>query len=293
MRFVIVTGMSGAGKSTALRTFEDFGYFCVDNLPVQLVEKFTEIMAGKNFDHDKVALGIDARNGEGLDELSEVLCKLKMNNFHYEIMFLDANDHTLVKRYKETRREHPLAQLGRIEDGIRLERKKVAFLRETADYVIDTSMLLTRDLKSEIEAIYQKDRVYNNMVVTVMSFGYKFGIPAEADYVIDARFLPNPYYDPELRKKTGDDKEVQDYVMKDGDGEKFLDGMMTLFSFVIPQYLEKEGRHQLVVAIGCTGGRHRSVTIANLLGEKLKALPYSVHLFHRDIANDKYVKGEV
>ena len=292
MRFIIVTGMSGAGKSTALRTFEDFGYFCVDNLPVQLIERFTEIMADKSFTPDKVALGIDARNGEALDALSEVLLRLKMNNFHYEIMFLDANNTTLVKRYKETRREHPLAVLGRVEDGIALERKKVAFLRETADYVIDTSMLLARDLKHEIEAIYEDEKAYNSMVVTVMSFGYKFGIPAEADYVIDARFLPNPYYDTTLRKMTGDDKAVQEYVMAGGDGERFLDGLMQLFSFVIPQFLKKEGRHQFVIAIGCTGGRHRSVTIANLLGERMKSLPYSVHLFHRDIVNDKYVKGE-
>ena len=195
MRFVIVTGMSGAGKTTALRTFEDFGYFCVDNLPVQLIENFTEIVADKSFDHDKIALGIDARNGVALDELSYVLRKLKMNKFNYEIMFLDANDQALLKRYKETRREHPLSPKGMVEDGISLERKKIKFLRETADYVIDTSMLLSRELKHEIESIYQKDKIYNNMVINIMSFGYKFGIPQEADYVMDARFLPNPYYD--------------------------------------------------------------------------------------------------
>ena len=293
MRFVIVTGMSGAGKTTALRTFEDFGYFCVDNLPVQLIENFTEIVADKSFDHDKIALGIDARNGVALDELSDVLRKLKMNKFNYEIMFLDANDQALLKRYKETRREHPLSPKGMVEDGISLERKKIKFLRETADYVIDTSMLLSRELKHEIESIYQKDKIYNNMVINIMSFGYKFGIPQEADYVMDARFLPNPYYDTELRPKTGNDKEIQEYVMSDGKGEKFLDMIVQLVDFTVPELIEKDGLHRLVIAIGCTGGRHRSVTIANLLGEKLRELPYSIHIYHRDIANDKYVKGEV
>ncbi|HCA21925.1 MAG TPA: RNase adapter RapZ [Lachnospiraceae bacterium] len=292
MRFVIVTGMSGAGKSTALKTFEDFGYFCVDNLPVPLIGKITEMMTDKSWNNDKVALGIDIRNGDALNDLSDVLAKLRKDKFVYEIMFLDASDMVLVKRYKETRRDHPLAPLGHLEEGIAEERNRISFLKERADYVIDTSMLLTRDLKSEIESIYQHDRNYNNIVVTIISFGFKFGIPAEADYVIDTRFLPNPYYDELLRKKTGNDKEVQDYVMADGEGSVFLNKLYDLMGYVIPQFVEKEGRHQMVVAVGCTGGRHRSVTIANLLRDRLSELPYSIHVLHRDISNDKYVKGE-
>ncbi len=292
MRFVIVTGMSGAGKSTALKTFEDFGYFCVDNLPVPLIEKITEMMTDKSWNNDKVALGIDIRNGDALNDLSAVLSKLRKEKFVYEIMFLDASDNVLVKRYKETRRDHPLAPLGHLEEGIAEERKKISFLKERAHYVIDTSMLLTRDLKSEIESIYQHDKNYNSIVLTIMSFGFKFGIPAEADYVIDTRFLPNPYYDDELRRKTGNDKGVQDYVLSDGEGSRFIEKLYDLMSYVIPQFVEKEGRHQMVVAVGCTGGRHRSVTIANLLRDRLAELPYSVHVLHRDINNDKYVKGE-
>lgn len=292
MRFVIVTGMSGAGKSTALKTFEDFGYFCVDNLPVPLIEKITEMMTDKSWNNDKVALGIDIRNGDALNDLSAVLSKLRKEKFVYEIMFLDASDNVLVKRYKETRRDHPLAPLGHLEEGIAEERKKISFLKERAHYVIDTSMLLTRDLKSEIESIYQHDKNYNSIVLTIMSFGFKFGIPAEADYVIDTRFLPNPYYDDELRRKTGNDKSVQDYVLSDGEGSRFIEKLYDLMSYVIPQFVEKEGRHQMVVAVGCTGGRHRSVTIANLLRDRLAELPYSVHVLHRDINNDKYVKGE-
>lgn len=293
MRFVIVTGMSGAGKSTALKTFEDFGFFCVDNLPVPLIEKFTNILTDKSFTNDKVALGIDIRSGETLKDLANVLSKLHQDKFVYEIMFLDANDNVLVKRYKETRRDHPLAPLGHLEEGIAEERKRISFLKERADYVIDTSMLLARDLKNEIEEIFNHDRDYNNIVITIMSFGYKFGIPAEADYVIDARFLPNPYYDEQLRGKTGNDQEVRDYVMSDGRGSVFIKKLHDLLEFIIPQLVENEGRHQMVVAIGCTGGRHRSVTIANLLKESLSELPYSVHVLHRDMINDKYVKGEM
>jgi UPF0042 nucleotide-binding protein len=250
------------------------------------------MMTDKSWNNDKVALGIDIRNGDALNDLSAVLSKLRKEKFVYEIMFLDASDNVLVKRYKETRRDHPLAPLGHLEEGIAEERKKISFLKERAHYVIDTSMLLTRDLKSEIESIYQHDKNYNSIVLTIMSFGFKFGIPAEADYVIDTRFLPNPYYDDELRRKTGNDKGVQDYVLSDGEGKRFIEKLYDLMSYVIPQFVEKEGRHQMVVAVGCTGGRHRSVTIANLLRDRLAELPYSVHVLHRDINNDKYVKGE-
>lgn len=292
MRFVIVTGMSGAGKSTALRTMEDLGYFCVDNLPVLLIQKFAEISRDQNFNYDRVAVGIDIRSGKKLDDLSLVLANLKNDNFTYEILFLDANDTELVKRFKETRREHPLARGGRVEEGIAEERGRIAFLREIADYIVDTSGLLTRELKKEVGKILSNEKEYSNMIVSVVSFGYKNGIPRDADLVFDVRFLPNPYYVEELKNHTGNESCVQDYVMATGEGEKFLERLIGLLEFLIPQYVENEGKHQLVVAIGCTGGRHRSVTIANLIHERLQELPYSVRVFHRDIGMDTILKGE-
>ncbi|MCR4838814.1 MAG: RNase adapter RapZ [Eubacterium sp.] len=292
MRFVIVTGMSGAGKSTALRTMEDMGYFCVDNLPVLLIEKFAEISRDPNFNYDKVAVGIDIRSGKKLDDLSLVLLNLKNDNFTFEILFLDANDSELVKRFKETRREHPLARGGRVESGIAEERGRIAFLREVADYIVDTSGLLTRELKKEVSKILSTEKEYSNMIVSIVSFGYKNGIPRDADLVFDVRFLPNPYYVPELKSHTGNEECIREYVMRTGEGEQFLDRLYNMLEFLIPQYVENEGKHQLVVAIGCTGGRHRSVTIANLIHERLQALPYSVRVFHRDIGMDTILKGE-
>lgn len=292
MRFVIVTGMSGAGKSTALRTMEDLGYFCVDNLPVLLIEKFAEISRDQNFNYDRVAVGIDIRSGKKLDDLSLVLANLKNDNFTYEILFLDADDSELVKRFKETRREHPLARGGRVEDGIAEERGRIAFLREIADYIVDTSGLLTRELKKEVGKLLTNEKEYSNMIVSVVSFGYKNGIPRDADLVFDVRFLPNPYYVAELKEHTGNEDCIQNYVMANGDGERFLEKLYNMLEFLIPQYVENEGKHQLVVAIGCTGGRHRSVTIANLIHERLQKLPYSVRVFHRDIGMDTILKGE-
>ena len=292
MRFVIVTGMSGAGKSTALRTMEDMGYFCVDNLPVLLIEKFAEISRDQNFNHDRVAVGIDIRSGKKLDDLSLVLANLKNDNFTYEILFLDANDSELVKRFKETRREHPLTRGGRVEDGIAEERGRIAFLREIADYIVDTSGLLTRELKKEVNKLLSAEKEYSNMIVSVVSFGFKNGIPRDADLVFDVRFLPNPYYVPELKTCTGNDQAVRDFVMKTGEGDEFLDKLYSMLEFLIPRFVENEGKHQLVLAIGCTGGRHRSVTLANLLYEKLQDLPYSVRVFHRDIVMETIIKGE-
>jgi len=292
MRFVIVTGMSGAGKSTALRTMEDMGYFCVDNLPVLLIEKFAEISRDQNFNYDRVAVGIDIRSGRKLDDLSLVLANLKNDNFTYEILFLDANDSELVKRFKETRREHPLTRGGRVEDGIAEERGRIAFLREIADYIVDTSGLLSRELKKEVSKILSAGKDYSNMIVSIVSFGYKNGIPRDADLVFDVRFLPNPYYVPELKSHTGNESCIQEYVMQTGEGDRFLEKLYGLLEFLIPQYVENEGKHQLVVAIGCTGGRHRSVTIANLIHERLQTLPYSVRVFHRDIGMDTVLKGE-
>lgn len=292
MRFIIVTGMSGAGKSTVLKQLEDMDYFCVDNLPVMLIKKFAEISGDNHFEKDKVAIGIDIRSGEALEELSTQLSYLRENKFNYEIIYLDATDKVLVKRYKETRREHPLAHGGRIEDGIAEERTRIDFLKRMADYTIDTSGLLTRELKKEVKKIVLTEKNYTNMIVTVMSFGYKFGIPQDADMVFDVRFMPNPYYVTELRSKTGNDDEIKQFVMDSPSSVEFMDKLYDMVKFLVPNFINGEDRHQLVIAVGCTGGRHRSVTVANLLGERLKELPYTTRVFHRDIANDIYVKGE-
>jgi len=292
VRFVIVTGMSGAGKSTALKSLEDMGYFCVDNLPVALIEKFVALSIDNNFENDKIAIGIDIRSGEALGELSIYLNRLRENKFTFEILYLDASNKALLKRYKETRREHPLQRGRTLEDGINEERSKIDFLKKLADYTIDTSVLLSRELKAETVKIFSTDKDYSNMIVTIMSFGFKFGIPQDADFVFDVRFMPNPYYEESLRRKTGNDADVRAYVMNSEGSRQFMDKLSDLIKFTTKQFIENEDRHQLVIAIGCTGGRHRSVTIANELYQEMSDLPYSVRVFHRDIANDTYVKGE-
>lgn len=291
MRFVIVSGMSGAGKSTALNMFEDMGFFCVDNLPVALLPSFGQIAFDRKVDVNQVAVTVDIRNGDQLQGLTNQLEVLYELGIKYEILFLDADERTLVKRYKETRRTHPLAREDRIETGIQRERRMVAFIREKADYVIDTTSLLTRELKQELEKIYVKDENYGNFIVTILSFGFKYGIPADADLVFDVRFLPNPYYDPELRPLTGNDPAIQQYVMSSGDAQIFLDKMEDMLEFLIPHYID-EGKYHLVVGVGCTGGKHRSVTIANGIYKRLKNLPYSVRIEHRDIVNDSAGKGK-
>ncbi len=291
MRFVIVTGMSGAGKSSALKMLEDIGFFCVDNLPVMLIEKFADIAHDAGLEVDNVAIGVDIRSGEALGQLSLCLEDMKKRNYNYEILFLDASEEVLVARYKETRRNHPLSKTGRINEGIEKERAKIEFLKQRADYIIDTSNLLTRELKTEIGKIFVSGEDYNNMIVTVMSFGYKFGIPRDSDLVFDVRFLPNPYYDLELRPMTGNDKAVADMVSECDEYNIFVEKLYDTLDFLLPHY-KKEGKNQLVISVGCTGGRHRSVTVANELYNRLSQLPYTVRLFHRDIAKDKIVKGE-
>lgn len=286
MRLVIVTGMSGAGKATALKILEDAGYFCVDNLPVPFIDKFAELTISGNGEITKLAIGIDVRSGKALGELQQTLEHLTMENIEYEILFLDAGDDVLVKRYKETRRMHPLAESGRIQQGITLERERLGFLKKQADYIIDTSQLLVRELKQELEKIFVQNREFKNLMITVLSFGFKYGIPSDADLVFDVRFLPNPYYYEELRKHTGNDKEIQDFVMGYEMAHVFLDKLDDMVRFLIPNYV-LEGKNQLVIAIGCTGGKHRSVTLANKLYERLeKQNDYGVKLDHRDIGKD-------
>lgn len=290
MRFVIVTGMSGAGKSTTLKKLEDLGYFCVDNLPIQLIMRFAEIAYARDNDINNVAIGVDIRSGVYLEQLSACLEQLKNSCYHYEILFLDSNDDVLIKRYKETRRNHPLAGNGRIEDGIRLERSKIAFLRKEADYIIDTTSLLTRELKAELDKIFLSGEGYNNFIINVVSFGFKYGIPRDADLVFDVRFLPNPYYDLKLRPLTGNDEAIQHFVMQHDEAKEFLNKITDLLEFLIPNYIA-EGKNGLVIAVGCTGGKHRSVTLANGIYEELKNMPYSIKIDHRDIEKDAQRKG--
>ena len=211
MRFIIVTGMSGAGKSTAMKMMEDVGFFCIDNLPILLLDKLVDFSSSLDADIQKVAVGIDIRNREGLDKIESILTQFKERKVHYEILFLDAVDDVLIKRYKETRRNHPLAGTERVQKGIDEERKKLEYLKSEADYIIDTSKLLTRELKVELEKIFIENQDYKNLFVTILSFGFKYGIPSDSDIVMDVRFLPNPYYVEGLRAKTGNDKEIQDY----------------------------------------------------------------------------------
>jgi len=283
MRFVIVTGMSGAGKSTALKMLEDMGYFCVDNLPIALLNKFAELAFAPGSDITKIALGVDIRSGDALKQLEKMLELMTFSGFHYEIFYLDASDTVLRKRYKETRRKHPLAAGDRLDKGIAEERIKLEFLKKQADYIIDTSKLLTRELKLELEKIFVENRKFKNMMVTIVSFGFKQGLPYDSDLVFDVRFLPNPYYIENLMWKTGNDQEVRDYVMGFELAQEFLDKLVDMVNFLIPNYI-LEGKNQLIISIGCTGGKHRSVTIANQLFERLNdQSEYGVKVEHRDI----------
>lgn len=283
MRFVVVTGMSGGGKSTALRMLEDAGFYCVDNLPVPLIEKFMELIAMPGSEVSKVALLLDVRADQPFADAQKALKKLRDNGYSFEILFMEASDQALLKRYKETRRMHPLSLGGRVEDGVTRERKILENIRGKADYVIDTSKLLTRELKEEIDRIFVQNEEYNSLMVTILSFGFKHGIPADADLVFDVRFLPNPFYIDELKYKTGNDAEVQDYVMGFPEAESFIDKLVDMLEFLIPNYV-KEGKYQLVIGIGCTGGKHRSVTLANRLYARLKNKgSYGLKIAHRDM----------
>ena len=286
MRFIIVTGLSGAGKSEAVKNLEDLGYFCVDNLPPTLIPKFAEACVQSEGKIEKVALVIDIRGGSFFDSLFQSLNYLKDKEFKYEILFLDASDEVLVKRFKETRRRHPLAPDGRIITGIGNERNKLREVRDRADSIIDTSKLAPRDLRDKINSLYGDEKhISTSLSITVISFGFKYGIPVDADLVFDVRFIENPFYIPELKKFSGLDEPVKVYVMENPETKKFMDRLLDMTMFLIPNYL-KEGKRQLIIAIGCTGGRHRSVAIASALKESLIKAGYTTSFEHRDIIED-------
>ena len=286
MRFIIVTGLSGAGKTEATRSLEDMGYFCVDNLPPKLIPKFAEACVQSQGKIDKVALVIDIRGGIFFEDLFESLNYLKAQEFKYEILFLDASDEVLVKRFKESRRSHPLAPGSRIITGINEERKKLREVKDRADIIIDTSKYAIKDLREEMSKNYgNAQQPEKDLSITVLSFGFKYGIPVDADLVFDVRFIPNPFYIPKLKPFSGNDEPVRDYVLAQEETKGFITKTDDLLEFLIPYY-KKEGKRQLIVSVGCTGGRHRSVAIANSLYETLAKKNYSVSVEHRDIRED-------
>lgn len=301
MRFSIITGMSGAGKSTVLRQLEDYGYFCIDNLPLTFLDKLVDIAANLDATIEKVALGLDVRSGNDFKALLSLLERLKTAGHRLDIVYMEASDSTLIKRYKETRRRHPLIsnevdnskrvsnqsdKQMRLIDVIAEERLLLASVKDSADYIIDTTTLLTRELKEKIYDIFVEGKKYDNLMVTLLSFGYKHGIPSDADLVFDVRFIPNPFYLPNLKEKTGQQTEVREYVMKWNVTEQFISKIDDLLTFLLPNYV-KEGKNQMVIAIGCTGGKHRSVVLTEEIYQRLKMAGYSVSCQHRDIVKDR------
>lgn len=285
MRFVIVTGMSGAGKTSVLKFLEDINFFCVDNIPPALLPKFAELCYEQEGEIERVAMGIDIRGGKLFNDLFEELSSLQEKGYEYEILFLDASDEVLIKRYKETRRSHPLSRNGSIQEGIRKEREMLKDVKTKAMYIIDTSQILTRQLKEQINSIFVDNKNYENLMITIQSFGFKYGIPTDSDLVFDVRFLPNPFYIQEMKEMTGNDTPVSDYVMSFEESQIFLKKLVDMVEFLIPHYI-KEGKNNLVISIGCTGGKHRSVTLANALHEALGEDKHTLLLKHHDIEKD-------
>lgn len=280
--FVIITGLSGAGRTLALRVFEDHGYFCVDNLPPALIPTFAQLCSQSRKRINKIALVIDIRGRGFFDNLFESLKQMQEAGYSYKILYLEASDDVLIKRFKESRRRHPMAPEGRIIDGIFSERNKMAKLKEVANCIIDTSFKTPAQLKEEIVKNFMEPEKEEPILINVVSFGFKQGVPLDADLVFDVRFLPNPFYVDELRPLTGQDQQVKDYVMKWPESCKFLEKLCDMVEFLIPYFI-REGKSQLIIAIGCTGGRHRSVTIAGELAVRLKMNNHKVIIEHRDI----------
>ena len=286
MEFVIISGLSGAGKSKAASFMEDMDFFCVDNLPAPLIPKFAELGMAGSGEYDRVVLVTDIRGGTNFDSLFRALDDLEQMKCPYRILFIEASDETIIKRYKETRRSHPLGEeCDSLEQAIRLEREMLAPLRARADHIIDTSNLSTAKLKGELRRLFARGTVEGRMDVRVTSFGFKNGIPMEADLVFDVRFLPNPYYVSDLRPLTGLDQGVRDYVFAGGQADEFMERLWGLVGWLLPRY-EEEGKTALVVSIGCTGGHHRSVAIAHTLAERIRAQGWPVSESHRDLGRN-------
>ncbi|MGN0107343.1 MAG: RNase adapter RapZ [Hominilimicola sp.] len=285
MQYTIVTGMSGSGKTKVIRYLEDMGYFCIDNMPPVLIPKFAEMLSSVNGNFNNVALVIDIRVGDMINELLAQRNDLRRKGYDCKLLYLDADDETLVKRYKETRRQHPLDNASGLLASIQQERKMLSALYNAADYVIDTSNLSTQDLLQKLKSIYASPDSRHSLEINVMAFGFKYGMPLDADLVFDVRCFPNPFYIDELKHRTGNDKEVQDYVMSFPTSMKFMEKLEDMMSFMIPLYIE-EGKVSLSIAIGCTGGKHRSVTMTNKLADYLKSKDYSVNVTYRDIGKE-------
>jgi UPF0042 nucleotide-binding protein len=281
-RLLIITGLSGAGKTQVVRSLEDMGFFCVDNLPPALIAKFAELCRQSAGKVSKIALFVDIRGGDFFDTLVQVLEEIEHDGINYEILFLEASEETLIRRYKETRRRHPLAPQGRLVDGIRKERNKLEHLKGRANYIIDTSDMSTAQLRTAIEDLFTDGREKERMSITVVSFGFKYGIPKDADMVFDVRFLPNPYYVEAMRNYRGIEPFVNEYIWKWPITQKFMEKLWGLVEFLVPHFV-KEGKGQLIIAVGCTGGLHRSVAIAQKLHEELSGQNYKSSIVHRDI----------
>ena len=283
LRVVIVTGLSGSGKTTALRSLEDIGFFCVDNLPVVLLPGFLELQTGSSSEISEFALVMDLRQESFLEKYTDIFSRLKEKGYRIEILFLDASDEALLRRFSETRRAHPLSEKGAVIDGIKLEREKLSALKEMADNIIDTSFENVHQLREAIQRYYHSSSAVRRLVINLTSFGYRYGLPPDADIVLDVRFLPNPYFVNGLKKLDGNEKRVQDYVLDSEEGGIFLQKLLKLMDYLIPLY-EKEGKANINIALGCTGGRHRSVVILNQLGEYFSGKNYLANIKHRDIS---------
>lgn len=281
-RILIITGMSGAGKTQVMRTLEDLNYFCVDNLPPALIPKFAELCMQTEGKVNRIAFVIDIRGGEFFEEMVGVLDEMKLNGAKYELLFLDASDEVLIRRYKETRRRHPLANEGSLSQGIAKEREKVGNVRAKATHILDTTNTTTTDLRDKIIALYGSGDSFSKMNVIIQSFGFKHGIPLDCDMMFDVRFLPNPFYVPELKLLTGNDQEVMAYIWNYQITREFTKKLEDMLLFLLPEY-EKEGKSQFAIAIGCTGGNHRSVFIANKLCDFLREHDYETQVTHRDL----------
>ena len=282
LEVIIVTGLSGSGKSVAIRALEDNGYFCIDNLPALLIPKFIDLCEGYNEGITRIALGVDLRAGQFLQALPQVLADMRHAGHHVQVLFFDASDEVLLRRFSETRRPHPLAGEEPIQEGISRERKALEAMRELADKVIDTSDLNVHELKREMEQRFCQAPYSRSMNVFLTSFGYKYGIPHDTDMILDVRFLPNPYFVSELRAHDGLETEVEEYVLKNEETRTFLDRLYSLLEFTLPLY-EREGKSSLTLALGCTGGRHRSVVLVEELHKRLGGGKFRIHVKHRDI----------